>query len=196
MARSDTRQRILDNGALLVHARGFVNTGIKDILDASGVPKGSFYFYFKSKEDFGRALIDHFSAFISSFFGRYLDDRSAPPLERLRRFFKASRTLYEKGRFSGGCPIGNLSQEMSDLSEPMRKKLNAAFSQMRSALRDCLIEAQRLGQVDERLDAGELAVFILNAWEGALIDMKVSRSKTPLVIFEKMIFGLFEGGHR
>ncbi len=189
MAREDTRQLILNNGAKLVHAKGFVNTGIQEILDASSVPKGSFYFYFKSKEDFGMALVEHYSKFISAMFDKYLKDTSCAPLGRLQRFFDDSCKFYTSINFSSGCPIGNLSQEMSDLSEPLRNKLIEAYSKMKSTIKACIDEAQGQNQLDKNLDAGNLATFILNGWEGALIDMKLSKSVEPLVIFKDMLFG-------
>ncbi len=191
MARKDTRQLILNNGAKLVHARGFVNTGIQEILDASSVPRGSFYFYFKSKEDFGQALVDHYSEFISSMFSKYLEDTGRAPMERLRRFFEDSCKFYAGTRFSSGCPIGNLSQEMSDLSEPLREKLKEAYLKMKAAIQTCIEEAKKQDQIDRSLDPGNLATFILNGWEGALIDMKLSKSVEPLVVFKDMLFGCF-----
>lgn len=187
MTKQDTRQIILQNGAKIIHSKGFINTGIKDILDASGVPKGSFYFYFKSKEDFGLTLVDYFAEIISGTVTGYMTDTSRTPLERLDRFFTESARFYEHNHFTGGCPIGNMSQEMSNLSEPIRLKLQAAFSRIRSAMQQCIAEAKELGQINKDLDPETLAVFILNGFEGALIDMKVSKSTRPLDIFKNML---------
>jgi TetR/AcrR family transcriptional repressor of nem operon len=188
MAREDTRKLILNNGAKLVHARGFVNTGIQEILDASSVPKGSFYFYFKSKEDFGQALVDHYITFISAMFNKYLKDPERTPLDRMKRYFEESCAFYTNINFSSGCPIGNLSQEMSDISEPLREKLKEAYGKMKADLKACIDEAREQGLIDPAMDTGNLATFILNGWEGALIDMKLSKSVDPLVVFKNMIF--------
>lgn len=188
MAKKDTRQVILKNGAKLVHSKGFVNTGIQEILEASSVPKGSFYFYFKSKEDFGKALVDHYSDSLSAQFDKYLKDTNRSPIDRIKCFFEESCKFYSSTSFSKGCPIGNLSQEMSDLSEPLRKKLKEAYSKLKSPLQTCIAEAQELEQIDRNLDATDLATFILNGWEGALLDMKLSKSVTPLVVFKDMLF--------
>jgi TetR/AcrR family transcriptional repressor of nem operon len=187
MTKQDTRQVILQNGAKIIHSKGFINTGIKDILDASGVPKGSFYFYFKSKEDFGVALVDYYAEAISGMVAGYLTDTSRTPLERLDHFITESARFYEHNRFAGGCPIGNMSQEMSNLSEPIRLKLQAAFSQIRSVMQQCITEAWELGQINKDLDPEALAVFTMNGLEGALIDMKVSKSTRPLDIFKNIL---------
>lgn len=188
MAKETTRQAIIQNGAKLIHARGFVNTGIQEIITAADVPKGSFYFYFKSKDDFGAAVVDHFCDFVISWIEKYSEDRTFLPLVRLGRFFDDSSLFYEKIGFTCGCPIGNLSQEMSDLSEPMRGKLSDAYDSMRSVIKNCVMEAAEQGAIKPNQDAEELAVFILNGWEGALIDMKVSKSIRPLTIFKKLLF--------
>jgi TetR/AcrR family transcriptional repressor of nem operon len=188
MSKQDTRQIILQNGARIIHSKGFVNTGIKDILDAAGVPKGSFYFYFKSKEDFGQALVDYYYEMISSLFEKHLQNKTLPPIERFKSLIDNFCELYKNLNFTSGCPIGNLSQEMSDLSEPIRKKLQSAYSRMRSSISDCLMEAKELGHIDARWNIDDLAVFVLNSWEGALMDMKLSKSMQPLTAFKNIIF--------
>ena len=188
MAKEATRQAIIQKGAKLIHSRGFVNTGIQEIITAAGVPKGSFYFYFKNKDDFGAGVIDHFSDLVISWFEKYSEDHALPPLARLERFFDDSNHFYEKIGFTCGCPIGNLSQEMSDLSEPMRNKLSEAYGRIRLIMKNCIVEAKEQGAISSKEDAEELAVFVLNGWEGALIDMKVSKSIRPLIIFKKVLF--------
>jgi TetR/AcrR family transcriptional regulator, transcriptional repressor for nem operon len=191
MSKEITRQTILNKGAMLVHSQGFVNTGIQDILDAAGVPKGSFYFYFKSKEDFGTALVDHFGAFISSIFNKHLKDTSRPPMERFSGLIDNYIQIFTNLQCTHGCPIGNLSLEMSDLSDPIRAKLLEVYIKMRSDIRDCLLEAREADEIDNTMDLESLAIFILNSWEGALLDMKLSKSITPLVIFKNIMTGFF-----
>ena len=74
------------------------------------------------------------------------------------------------------------------MSEPIRSKLQEAYSQMRTSIRDCLIEAKELGQIDSKWNIEELAAFVLNSWEGALMDMKLSKSIQPLITFKNIIF--------
>lgn len=192
MTKKDTRQRILNYGAKLIHAKGFINTGIQEILSASSVPKGSFYFYFSSKEDFGQALIDHYATFISAMFDKYMKDPDRTPLVRIRRFFDDMCQFYQRNGYTGGCPIGNLSQEMSDQSEPLREKLKEAYTMMKSAIQACIAEAQESGQIGRDMNTFHLATFILNGWEGALMDMKLSKSVEPLNVFRDMIFKIID----
>ena len=89
MTRRETKAKILQQGAELVYRQGFNNTGIQEILESAGVPKGSFYFYFKSKEQFGLELIDYYMEFFRVMIGTHLRKSDSPPLERLRAFFAA-----------------------------------------------------------------------------------------------------------
>lgn len=188
MAKDSTRLSIIRNGARLVHSKGYNNTGLSDILQAAGVPKGSFYFYFKSKDDFGLAIIDHYWAFINHMGETYCSDGSIPPLERLAGFMDAYQKHFEKMDLRGGCPIGNLMQEMSDLSEPFREKVGDIYARMHGHIAQMLMEAKDLGELPAGLDPESTSQFILNSWEGAIMHMKLVKNIEPLIIFKNMVF--------
>lgn len=183
-----TKQRILKAGAELIHGQGFNNTGLQEILKASGVPKGSFYFYFDSKEDFGIQVVDYHGQLFRSLVARFLNDETLPPLERLRRFFNWFDDYYQTHNFSRGCPVGNLGQEMGDLSKAFQEKLQQAIDGMATAIKNILLEAQQQGEIDYTVDCTEMAYFIISAWHGALIRMKVTKSAEPLKLFQKIVF--------
>jgi len=188
MAKDSTRLSIIRNGARLVHSKGYNNTGLSDILQAAGVPKGSFYFYFKSKDDFGLAIIDHYWAFINHMGETYCSDGSIPPLERLAGFMDAYQKHFERMDLRGGCPIGNLMQEMSDLSEAFREKVGDVYSRMQDRISQLLKEAQNQGDLPSGIDPDRTAQFILNSWEGAIMHMKLIKSSEPLKVFRQMVF--------
>ena len=188
MAKETTKLRILSEGARIIYENGYNSTGIQEILVAAGVPKGSFYFYFKSKEDFGLQLVDFFMDFTISALTELLSKPDADPIGRLRSFFLDKKDLCEQRGYKGGCPIGNLTQEMADVNGNFRVKLNQAFGRMSTVIADCLDRARRVHQIDESLDPRETADFILNSWEGALLRMKAQGSIEPLVLFDRMVF--------
>ena len=183
-----TRERILEAGAAIVHAKGFNNTGLKEVLDASGVPKGSFYFYFKNKEAFGLELIDHHLAFFAANPGALLMDRDKPPLERLGNFIDWFREFYRDKGFCLGCPVGNLIQEMSDLSPPFREKLGKAMEGLNRGMAQVLAEAKERGHLGPDLDPESTARFIIWAWQGALMFMKLVNTEEPLITLKQTIF--------
>ena len=183
-----TKTIILSKGAEIVHNKGFNNTGIQEVLNAAGVPKGSFYFYFKNKNDFGLHLIDFYAQVIYS----RLDEAQAMtdlhPLARLRSFFREFLLLFEKNQCQGGCPIGNLAQEMGDLNEDFRQRLNTVFSRLQHRIANLLEEARKEGGLSATWRTQEMAGFILNSWQGAMLQMKVVKSTHPLQTFESIVF--------
>lgn len=184
----ETRQRILAAGAELIHTQGYNNTGLKDILKAADVPKGSFYFYFDSKEAFGIELLDFFGEHFRGVVNEILKDESITPLNRLKNFFASFHSFFEAHGYSRGCPVGNLAQEMGDLSEPFRAKLQEAIDGMTAALVFILGKAQDAGEISSDLDVRETAIFIIEAWHGAIIRMKITKTSEPLDIFGRLVF--------
>ncbi len=188
MARDATRLNLIKEGARLVHEKGYNNTGLSDILKAAGIPKGSFYHYFRSKDDFGLAVIDYFGESIQAMLKGPLDDTGTPPLERLARVMDTYHSIFEKMGHRCGCPVGNLMQEMSDLNEDFRNKVGHVYSLMKDGIEQCLSQAREQGDIAADLDPGQAAQFILNSWEGAIMHMKLAKDKEPLMVFKKMVF--------
>jgi TetR/AcrR family transcriptional repressor of nem operon len=186
--QSNTRDRIIETGAEIVHRKGFNHTGIQEILNAAGVPKGSFYNYFKSKDDFGLQIIDYFLAHFQQIAKKTLEDNRISPLSRIYAFLTAFMEHFESQNYAGGCPIGNLAQEMGDLSPVFRKKLREAMDLMVDAYSRVLSAAQNDGKIMKSLNIKDTASFIIASWHGAIIQMKLSRSLDPLKNHRKFIF--------
>jgi TetR/AcrR family transcriptional repressor of nem operon len=186
--KKDTKAHILDMGAQIVHQKGFNATGIQEVLNAAAVPKGSFYFYFKSKEEFGLHLIDHFSNFLLSKMDELLNAENVAPLNKLRNYFEWFLAYFEQNNFTGGCPIGNLAQEMGDLNDSFRGKLKSVFDKMKTNIAQCLEEAQQQGDLSPALNVINLSDFIVSSWQGALLQMKVMKNTAPVRNFERIIF--------
>jgi TetR/AcrR family transcriptional regulator, transcriptional repressor for nem operon len=189
MVKEDTRARLIAVGARLVHEKGFNHTGVQEILRACEVPKGSFYFYFQTKEEFGMAIVDYFSQFIAARMDVHLTDLSLPHVQRLKSFFDEMMEYFRHEGCSRGCPIGNMAQELADLSDSFRAKLKQALGAMEAKLVACIQAALEANELVTDIDPEEAANFLLNSWEGALTRMKTEKSLDPLVVFDKMIFG-------
>jgi len=192
MSGSDTRKKILRAGAELIYRKGYASTSLGDILAASGVPKGSFYHHYQSKEAFGLEAVDFHLGFLVSWLDEALGPKGAAsslaPVERLRKFFGEYREFLKRRGYADGCPIGNLAQVSGALPEGFREKIRAAFVIMREPIESCLLEARVAGELPSGTDPAEAADFILNAWEGALLRMKVEGNATPLNVFDRMVF--------
>ena len=186
--KQETKERILKTGAGIIYRQGFHHTGIQQILTESGVPKGSFYFYFKSKSDFGQALIDHVAADLHRLYDRFFTDETQAPVDRLAAYFKWAAAHYAGCGFTGGCPIGNLAQEMGDLDPAMQEKLAAVIDGMIDRIARVLKEARDRGELAEAVDIDETARMIFACWEGALLHMKVVKTEAPLTTVRRHIF--------
>lgn len=183
----DTKHRIIEAGAELVHRQGFNNTGLKDILKAAGVPKGSFYFYFDNKEAFGIEMVHYFRDRFRAGTASIINDKALTPLERITGLFAHFKAYYEMHGYTRGCPIGNLAQEMGDLSAPFRAALHEALDGMVDVFEGLIVQAQEAGESPKDLDAREAATFVVEACHGAFIRMKVVKNAEPLNICHKFI---------
>ena len=106
-----TKDRLLDAGLTMILERGYNHLGIQDVLAATGVPKGSFYHHFESKEDFGLQVIDRYMTAVHAGLDECLGDQKVEPLQRVRNFFEATREKYREEGYLG-CLLGGLGQEL------------------------------------------------------------------------------------
>ncbi|XKH59674.1 TetR/AcrR family transcriptional regulator [Halomonas sediminis] len=188
MKQTATRDRLIEAGAELIAQHGYNATGINAVLKASGVPKGSFYHYFSSKEDFGLAVIVSFAEAYDEALAQLLEDTSVTPLERLRRYFAAGRADMLTCDHARGCLIGNLGQELAGQSDVFRDTLDKVFQRWEHRLVTCLNDAQVVGEIAVDIDTHDLASFILAGWEGAILRAKTLKSVTPMQRFEDILF--------
>lgn len=161
-------------------AKGYNHAGLQEVLKEAGVPKGSFYHFFSSKEEFGLAVVDSYNDDFAGFMDTHLGNRELAPLARLRGFFEGITARFETEGCLGGCLIGNLGQELADQNEVFRKRMEQAFDNRRMKFTSCLTEAREQGELPDHLDPADLADFMLDSWEGALLRMKVTKSIEPL----------------
>ncbi|MBC8419708.1 MAG: TetR family transcriptional regulator C-terminal domain-containing protein [Desulfobacterales bacterium] len=186
--KTDTKQKILETGAELIHLKGFNHTGLQEILNAAGVPKGSFYNYFSSKEDFGLQVIDHFAGYYTFISRPILEDPALSPLQKIKRLLEWFMEFFKSKDYAYGCPIGNLAQEMGDLSPAFREKLRSALDILVDTYSGVLAEAQKEGEISRRLDVREAAYFLVSSWHGALMHMKAIKGPEPLENHKRFIF--------
>lgn len=179
--KDDKREKLLNAGSALMLSNGYHGTGIQEIVDAAGVPKGSFYNYFKSKEDFVLAAMENTGRPDSAVFESALKNSAMPPAERIYSLFKEKADSFVREKsYTKGCFVGNMCQEMADSNESVAEKAEYLFRGYTTALANCIREIQG---VDPTRDADKLAEFIFNSWEGAILRMKSSRNAQPLNAF-------------
>jgi len=175
----DVRQHILDTGKTLILGKGFTAVGLTALLTAAGVPKGSFYHYFESKEQFGAALLEHyFSTYLRALEARLAPD-GGPARARLMGYFQHWRDTQEQGPCPGQCLVVKLSGEVSDLSEAMRSALHRGTASIISRLAACLAEGVADGSIPAATPAAT-AEALYQLWLGASLLTKVRRDASAL----------------
>lgn len=174
------RENLLNHGVILLRGQGYHGTGLQEILDVVNIPKGSFYNYFGSKEDFGAEVIQHYTdPFIAQLTG-HLERSDADALGAIRRYFDELIVELERDEFKGGCLLGNLMGEIGDTSEVCRKSLQSAVRRYQDVLQSGLAKAQQQGTVRSDKSPEVMADLLVNTWQGALLRMKIERSSAPI----------------
>ena len=171
-----TREAILAAATRLIHVHGYNHTTLDDILRESGVGKGNFYYHFKSKEDLGYAILDEI---VAAFLQRTLDpcfsDSTARPLAQIRCFLDRVLESQRARNGVGGCPLGNLVAELSDVHEGFRRRLAGVFGIWQTRLTDALEAARRCGQVGDACRPDAVAHFLVASLEGAILLTKLTK---------------------
>lgn len=189
MRRKIQREDIIKTGLKLIHLQGYHATGIKDITDAMGIPKGSFYNHFESKEAFGLEVLRYYETYTLERLEHLLGEEGRHPVERIRRFYEARANDFREAEdFRFGCLAGNYSSELGDVNTTFAEATFRTLERIKTRIADCLTAAVQAGQLPADVHPDELAEFITNNWQGSLVKMKASRSAYPLDMFFKYVF--------
>ncbi|EJN02347.1 TetR/AcrR family transcriptional regulator [Phyllobacterium sp. YR531] len=188
MSKIDTRAVLIDEGLKALMSHGYEGAGIGPILKSAGVPKGSFYHFFESKEEFASAVLSTYCGNNQKVRTRLLhEDKSKPPLQRLRDYFDYYEGVYSSGDPAAcACLLGNLAQSIAAHSEVLQRELHRSFTAWQEDFKVVLREARDAGDLPEHLDPDETAAFLIDAYEGALVRMKADGSIKPLQRFRSM----------
>lgn len=190
METPSTREHLLQVGLERLRSTGYTATGVKEILDLAGVPKGSFYHYFPSKEAFAGEVFQLYAEGEARRSERILGDRKVAPLKRLRQYFEELISVYGQSAAISGCLVGSLSLEVADHSPKLQMQLKAVYGFWQKGIADVLREAVERGDLPRSTQPDKLAEFLLNSYEGALVRMKAEKSDKPLENFLHFAFNV------
>jgi TetR/AcrR family transcriptional repressor of nem operon len=177
---SDTKKQLIRSGLELITEYGFISAGVDSIVKNVQVPKGSFYHYFKSKEDFGQQVLAAYGGYFAHKLDKHLTDESLSPLNRIDHFVQDAKqgiTLYQ---FKRGCLVGNMMQEVPQLSEYLSEQLMQIMLDWQHRIAQCFVLAQQVGELNRSADTEHLAALFWSGWEGAVMRTKLFRSTQPL----------------
>jgi TetR/AcrR family transcriptional regulator, transcriptional repressor for nem operon len=174
-----TKHRLLDAGLPMLLERGYNDLGIQALLDATRVPRGSFYHHFESKQGFALQAIDVYAAKVYATLEVCLGDERRAPLERVRGFFEAARESYRAQGYLG-CLLGALGQELAGADEVFRLRIERCLAHVAARIAACLREAHAAGELPPETDCALMADMLVDAWEGAALRSRLRRDPAPL----------------
>lgn len=172
------KQEIIQKSIHVMFENGYNGTGVKDLTDAAGIPKGSLYNYFANKEDYAKEALFYYYQVMSKPQFDCLVDEKQLPLERIKCFYTTMiKDFNDPSNCKLGCFVGNLTQEMGGVSETLREVTNGIHSEIVQKIRACLVEADANGDMIAGKDLDVLAEFIVSSWQGSLLRIKASNNK-------------------
>jgi TetR/AcrR family transcriptional regulator, transcriptional repressor for nem operon len=188
MPRPSHRGKILAEGLKVVHERGFAGASVRDIVQAAGVPQGSFTNHFASKEAFGLEILELYLANKRELMGQTLRNDELPPLERLGHYIDAGKARLNEDGMRNGCLFGNFTAEASDHSELIRQRLVEIFAEVQDSVAYCLKAAVKAGDLPAGFRCDEVAGFVVSSLQGANLLAKALRSPLPVDRFKQVLF--------
>jgi TetR/AcrR family transcriptional repressor of nem operon len=188
VGKISNKDKILANGLKVVLERGYVGASVRDIVEAAGVPQGSFTNHFASKEAFSLEILDRYFATNRVVIAETLRNEGLSPLKRVRAYIDASMSAIKSHGLKNGCLVGNFAAEASDHSEIIRKRVTAIYTEVRDAVTDSLKAAVRDGELPKSFKTSEVATFIVTGLQGAWLVSKVERDLAFAENFKKILF--------
>ena len=184
MARPNTRNVIHDAAMKLFTERGFNGSSVQDITDEAGVPKGSFYNHFKSKEALAAEILTAYGE--GSTDRSILTNKKVPALTRLRKHFAALNEYFS--RCNEGCLVGKFMAEVTDDTPQIRKRLLEVLSLWSGQISSAIADGQKEGSIRTDLQPAKLAAFLVDAYEGAVLRTRVEKDARALKSFVTIVF--------
>ena len=180
------KNMIIEKSIGLMYLNGYNGTSVKDITDAAGIPKGSFYNYFLGKEQYAIDAIDFYEENINCLV-ETLDNDSLEPLDRIKKFYKEKIKILEKRGVEYGCFVGNLSEEVGNNNENISKRADEFHKKIESVIVKNLMISEKRNMLKKNVSAKILGDFILISWQGALLRAKVAKNILPVEEFYEVL---------
>lgn len=177
-----TKERILEAAEEIMLAKSFHSVGLNEILAAVKVPKGSFYHYFQSKEQFGVELLRHYVNEASEWKRKLLlsTDQEPNPFLRLTAFLDLSAAHLLEKDCQCPCLVSKLASEVATFSEPMRAVLAEGVREWHGIFQQVIGEGQKKGVIRKKIDPAETAGIIGDLWMGASQRCQLERNVAPI----------------
>jgi TetR/AcrR family transcriptional regulator, transcriptional repressor for nem operon len=186
MPQVNVKEKIVKHAEVIFRQQGFDGTSVQDITDAAGVPKGSFYNHFDSKQSLAVEVLHRYSLATD------IEDLVKPgdPLDRLRAHFLKQVERTEQTGLAYGCLLGTFSAGATTAGAKVRAEAQDAFAAWTAAVAAVIAEAQTLGEVSSKQSPQDLATYLIDAFEGAVLRIKVTNDPDILPHFLDITFSV------
>lgn len=185
MQAKTSREKIIEDCLTLLWRSGVNGTSMQDIAERAAILKGSFYNYFKNKEEFVSAVLDSYALKWEENVVAVLREKKLGVRKRFEKYFTKMKELAKSTHYTQGSLVGNFAQELAGASERFAAQTEKIFKRMQANIAEALRDAQAEGKLAKSEDPEILAEIMLNSVEGAILRAKSSRSTRPLDILEK-----------
>jgi TetR/AcrR family transcriptional repressor of nem operon len=171
-----SKKEIIRKGVDLFREQGYHNTGINDILHTCEISKGSFYNYFRSKEDYGIKVIDYYGDILLEYMIGKLRSGDGSPIEKLKELYSSFIEIVKREEIKSGCLVNNISNEMGGLNDTLAQVADQNFRKWTDEIARIVVKGQAINEIRNDLDALEIAEYMHATFFGLLSRMKVTRS--------------------
>lgn len=176
----DKKLQLLDTGAILLSQHGYNGVGLKEVLEECRVPKGSFYHYFKSKEDYVAQVVEHYQHSYDEMLEAYIAKPGISAVDKIRGISLGVIKYIDAADNRVGCLLGSLTAEVAGSNEGVRKAVAKAYDHWKQHYYPLFEQAQQAGDIRDDISAQQLADTFWNQWQGALLRMQIEQSSEIL----------------
>ena len=189
---SPTKDALLQEGVQQLAQNGYHGTGIKQILDAVKVPKGSFYNYFASKEAYVAEIIGQYNQQSLTLFDQLITESDAPALEKMEILYSHMLDKYAATQFQKGCLVGSLAAEIGHRYELCQTAMQLSVQNWQNRLVNLIIQAQQEESIRTDIKPEVIAEVLWSTWEGVLLKMQMDGNAETAervlgVLFEQLL---------
>lgn len=185
--KEENINRVLEIGIKTICRKGFHRLGLRELLENAKIPSGSFYYYFKSKEDFAVKAAEYYADMVEQFFKAELLNSELPYTERLAFVLDDEMERVKANDFREGCILGDLSSEVAGEMEEIRIVVESKMKAWQGVIERFLSEGQEAGYFKKEFDPLQMAIFFLSSRQGTLARVKSMRSIMPYQVFKATI---------
>lgn len=190
--KKENIHRALETGVKILSQKGYHNLGLREFLENAEIPSGSFYYYFKSKEDFAGKVLEHYGDKVAAYFTMRLLESNTPYIQRLETIFNEELERLDATECKEGCMVGSLSSEIAGQNEVIQKIADCNYRKWQDIFERFFAEGQENGAFSKDFNASEMAVFFLTSRQGVMTRMKASGKDEAYRLFRSFMMKIIK----